>query len=69
MLDECLSGYAVRETHHHFRISKDGRVYPSLPNGEHGKRAGRAEIQVGHVRRLVEFFGIKDCAKKHIELL
>jgi len=64
MLDECLPGYERRATDHHHRITApDGRIYPSLPLGAHGRRQN-AEIQVGHVRSMARFFEIEECARR-----
>ena len=63
MLDECLPGWKPRSTEHNHRIfAPDGRIYPSLPLGEHGHRRD-AEIKAGHVRNMVRFFGIEQCAR------
>jgi hypothetical protein len=58
MLDDCLPGYKAKEGEHYWVIRHpDGkRVYPSLPKGKHG--AKRAEVEIGHVRKLVRLFEI-----------
>jgi len=66
MLDECLPGWKSRETPHHHRIrSADGRIYPSLPLGEHGHRRD-PKVKGGHLRNMARFFGIEKCASGHI---
>lgn len=69
MLKECAPGFHYREAKHKIRVTWNGRLYPGLPKGEHGKRPLRAEIQKGQVKDLVRFFGIEDCAKEHLEIL
>ena len=73
MLRECLPGWTkesgVTEGRHNLQIHHDGKTYWGFPSGQHGKRPGRAEIQKGHVKDLVRFFGIVDCAKEHLGLL
>lgn len=66
MLDACLAGWTSRATPHHHRIfAPDGRIYPSLPLGDHGHRRG-AEVKAGHVRNMARFFGIEECARTHL---
>ncbi len=74
MLDECALEHEWHEKTHHYHIKwKDKAVYPSLPKGDHskrGKRAGRAEIEIGHVRKMVRFLEIDiDCANRMISQL
>lgn len=69
MLDRCAPGWTRREGDHKTRITYNGKVYPGFPQGQHGKRPGRAEIQKKHVRDLCEFLGILPCAQERIELL
>jgi len=69
MLDACAPGWTRKDGPHHFRVIYQGRTYPGLPKGEHGRRPGRAEIQKKHVKDLAEFFGILDCARAHLEIL
>ena len=66
MLDVCAPGWTRRETAHNHRISlPDGRLYPSLPVGEHGHRRD-AQIKGGHVRNMARQLGIEDCAREQI---
>ncbi len=70
MLKACAPGSTVEDNGpHKLRVKWNGKTYPSLPKGEHGKRPGRAEIQKGHVKDLVLFFGITDCAMEHLPVL
>ena len=69
MLNECAPGFDVAEGPHHYRVKWNGRTYPTLPKGEHGKRPGRGSVQKGKVRDLVAFFGIEECAKGRLEIL
>ncbi len=67
MLKACLSvGWTSRPTAHNHRIFlEDGRIYPSLPLGEHGHRRD-AEVKAGHVRNLARQLGIEECARREI---
>ncbi|MBU1431358.1 hypothetical protein KKF91_12525 [Myxococcota bacterium] len=70
MLDSCLPGHQKEAKTHHWKISFNGTTYPTLPLGPHGKRrSANIEIEIGHVRRMVNFFQIKGCAKQHIPQL
>ncbi len=69
MLDHCLPGYQKEAGPHHWRIHANGKTYPSLPKGEHGKRPGRAPIQKKQIRDLAEFFGIRPCAQGELPIL
>lgn len=73
MLKHCLPGWTqengLAEGRHNYRIIYGGRTYPGFPTGGHGKRAGRGEVQKGHVKGLVQFFGIVECAAREIEML
>lgn len=65
MLQDCAKGYTRRTTDHHHRIEYNGRIYPTLPLGKHGRRHDE-EIEAAHVRKLVRFLQLgADCAKKH----
>ncbi len=68
MLDACAEGYEMVETKHHFRVTWQGRCYPSLPKGAHKKR--KAEIQVGKIRQMIRQLGIDmECAKSQLGVL
>lgn len=63
MLTVCAPGWMKRQTAHHHRISlPDGRIYPSLPLGDHGHRR-EAQVQAGHIRNMVRQLGIEECAR------
>jgi hypothetical protein len=63
MLDTCAPGHVRLRTDHYWRISYEGKTYPTLPRGAHGAM-GNKEIERGHVKRLVRFFGLMDCARR-----
>ena len=66
MLDKCAPGWARRDTPHNHRVFlPDGRIYPSLPLGDHGHRRDAA-IKGGHVRNMARQLGIEECAKQEI---
>lgn len=66
MLDACAPRHTRKENLHHYCIRFNGKTYPSLPKGEHG-RGLRAEIELGHVKKMIRHLGIDlDCAKKHL---
>ena len=70
MLRACAPEHVLEKNGpHKLRVKWKGRTYPGFPKGDHGKRPGRAEIQKGHVKDLVEFFDILECARKHLEIL
>jgi hypothetical protein len=68
MLDHCIgaTNYTRRESAHHWRVTRtsDGRLFPRLPLGPHGKRTD-PEIEKGHVRKMARFFLIEDCAENY----
>ena len=68
MLDACASGYTKRQGQHNWIVSYNGKVFPRLPLGEHGRRAN-PPIQVGHIKQMIRLLGIEECAKKHLEQL
>jgi len=67
MLDKCLPGHTKVEKTHHWWITSDDKIYTSFPSGEHGKK--NPEIEKGHIRHMVRFFEIEDCAKGELEIL
>lgn len=70
MLDACAPGHRVKERGHNFCVYYKDAAYPSLPTGEHGKKAGRAEIEVGKIRQMIRQLGIDlECAKQYIGVL
>lgn len=70
MLDVCAEGHERRETKHHLRVSYQGRLYPSLPLGQHSRRKSqRGEIALHHVRAMCKELGILDCALSRLPQL
>ncbi len=69
MLEVCAKGYKIREKPHMHWVLFNGKIYPALPKGAHGSKT-RAEIEVGHLRKMIRFLGIdEECAKKHLPIL
>jgi hypothetical protein len=68
MLDDCAPGYQAREREHNWLVIYAGKSFPRLPRGPHGKRQNPG-IQVGHIKQMVRFFEIQDCAGRHLEAL
>ena len=70
MLDVCAEGHEKRETKHHLRVRYRGRLYPSLPLGQHSRRKSkRGEIALHHVRAMCRELGIMDCAAAELPQL
>lgn len=65
MLKICAPDHTREATDHHWRITWNGRCYPTLPKGAHGARK-TVEIERGHVKRMVRHLGIEACAKAQI---
>jgi hypothetical protein len=57
MLTECAPGHQIRMTDHFRRIRFGSLIYPSFPKTK--------TVEVGHIRKLVRFFDIQECAQKH----
>jgi hypothetical protein len=68
MLNHCAPGHTRKQRVHNWVVTYGSRSFPRLPVGEHGARKN-PEIQVGHVKTMVRFLGIEDCAKGQIERL
>lgn len=68
MLDVCLPGHTRTERVHNWLIRSGDRAYPRLPRNAHQKRTN-PDVQIGHVRHLVRFFEIEDCARLQLEQL
>jgi hypothetical protein len=66
MLDDCAPGHVWVEKDHHFHVHFGGKVFRTLPKGEHG---GKGEIEIGWVRKMVRYLGITDCARSHFQSL
>jgi hypothetical protein len=45
----------------------NGKSYPSLPKGEHGK--ADPEIQVGKIKQMARQLGIEECARTNLSIL
>ena len=70
MLSDCAPGHVIRESEEYYRIYYNGKVVPRITRGSHRQRGKNlAEIQIGHIRKMVNIFEIGPCAEKHIELL
>ena len=68
MLDHCLPGYEAVEKPHRWNVRFNGRVYHRIPLGPHGARHN-PETETGHIRGLVNFFGIpKSCYEQFLDL-
>jgi hypothetical protein len=69
MLDACAPGYTMKEHLHNYSVTWNGKTYPTLPRGAQGSGA-RAEIQLGHVKKMIRFLGIDaECARRHLPIL
>ena len=60
MLRNCAPGFTVRQSTHSRVIQYSGKVYRSFPGSKFDN------IEYGHIRKLVRYFGITDCAAKHL---
>lgn len=59
MLAECAPGSTIKmKTHFRHVYHPNGKVYTALPKYDN--------MQVLHIRKMARFFGILECAKKHI---
>jgi hypothetical protein len=68
MLDSCLAGYEAIQKPHRWNVKFNGRVYHEIPLGRHGARKN-PEIETGHIRGLVQFFGIEsECYSQFLNL-
>ena len=67
MLNECAPGHTFKPMPHKFKITWNGRTFPSLQKGPHGK--DNPEIQIGNVKQMIKHLGINmECAKKYLAL-
>jgi hypothetical protein len=57
MLDECAPGYSIRLANHSRVIHFNGMLYRTFPKHD--------PVENGHVRKLVRFLRISECASKH----
>ena len=68
MLDACLPGDDRVQEPHRWNVEHGGRIYYEIPLGKHGHRRN-AEIEAGHIRGLVKFFGIQSsCYSQFVNL-
>lgn len=68
MLNACAPGHKRKERQHNWLITYQGRSFPRLPRGPHGKRHN-PPIEIGHVKTMVRHLGIEECAKQHLAQL
>jgi hypothetical protein len=61
MLETCAPGHNIRRTTHGHRVAYNGKLFPDLTKHDN--------IELGHIRKMCRYFGILDCAKKHIQNL
>jgi len=67
MLEECAPGHTLKERTHKWCVMWEGRTFPSMPKGKHGRRTNPT-IEMGHVRHMVRQLEIsEDCAESKIE--
>ncbi len=73
MLSECAPSHEVVEKTHFYWVTWKDRIYRTLPKGSHkdrGKRSGQAEIEIGHVKKMIRHLQIDfECARKVIPRL
>jgi hypothetical protein len=60
MLSKCADGYRVRMTNHFRFIYLRDKIYHTFPKHNN--------IEIGHIRRMVRFFNIMDCAKQYLNI-
>lgn len=67
MLETCAPEH-VFKAHgvHYYLVSFNGRIFPSLPRGEHGKV--NPGIQAGVVKQMARHLGILECARRVLAL-
>jgi hypothetical protein len=64
LLDQCAPGHTRKARVHNYVVRYNGKTYPTLPLGQHGKREN-PPIQIGHVRQMVRQLGIdRDCVQR-----
>lgn len=66
MLDECAPGHTRTETDHYYCIRYNGKTFPTLPKGQHGK--SNPGIQRGVIKKMARHLGILDCARRVLSL-
>lgn len=67
-LDHCLAGWRKEEKLHHWWVypPNGGVPYRSFPLGVRGQ-GDRAEIQMGHVRKLARQFDVSECMDRQLK--
>ena len=66
MLDACAPGYTREKRPHNWCVRYNGKTFPSLPVGEHGRREN-PDIQIGVVKQMIRQLGISaECVAKHL---
>jgi hypothetical protein len=58
ILDKCAPGYTIRLANHSRVIQFGGKVYRAFPKHD--------PVENGHVRKLIRFLGIGECASQHL---
>ena len=66
MLDDCAPGHTRRLRTHNYSIQWNDRIYRGFPKGDHDST--NPLIDRSHVRRLVKYFSIVTCARKHFDI-
>ena len=67
MLDKCLAGYERKASKEYWTIKHQGRSYRRIPIGPHGRK-NKVQVEAGHIRSLVRFFEIRECADGLLDL-
>ncbi len=57
MLTDCAPGHTIRLTNHFRMVKYRGLVFPTLPK--------HSTIELGHIRKMVRYFSIQECADKY----
>lgn len=67
MLEACAPGHVFRaHGDHYYLVAFNGRTFPSLPRGAHGK--SNPEIQIGVVKRMARLLDILACAERQLQI-
>lgn len=67
MLADGAPGHDFAAKPHNFRVTWNGRTFPSLPKGGHSEE--NPEIQLGKVKQMINHLRIDmDCARRHLPL-
>lgn len=69
MLDSCAKGWKCDDSDHYWVITFNGKTFPKLPLGKHGRRTN-PEVKLGYAKKLATFFGLsRACVEKHVPQL